>query len=124
MHATALGVGERAGNTEMDLLLVNLRLAGLIDNDLGVGQLPGQDQPRVHRRHDLGDLLPLDQQGLGELQGRLDVDPVARAGALGVALEDERSGAVAKDVAHHLDHVSAGRLGRRVGSHEASVVEP
>ena len=34
VHATALGVGERAGNTEMDLLLVNLRLAGLIDNDL------------------------------------------------------------------------------------------
>jgi 2-isopropylmalate synthase len=34
VHATALGVGERAGNTEMDLLLVNLKLAGLIDNDL------------------------------------------------------------------------------------------
>jgi 2-isopropylmalate synthase len=35
VHATALGVGERAGNTEMDLLLINLKLAGLIDNDLG-----------------------------------------------------------------------------------------
>jgi 2-isopropylmalate synthase len=34
VHATALGVGERSGNTEMDLLLVNLRLQGLIDNDL------------------------------------------------------------------------------------------
>jgi 2-isopropylmalate synthase len=34
VHATALGVGERAGNTEMDLLLVNLRLVGMIDNDL------------------------------------------------------------------------------------------
>jgi 2-isopropylmalate synthase len=34
VHATALGVGERAGNTEMDLLLVNLKLEGLIDNDL------------------------------------------------------------------------------------------
>jgi 2-isopropylmalate synthase len=34
VHATALGVGERAGNTEMDLLLVNLRLGGLIGNDL------------------------------------------------------------------------------------------
>jgi isopropylmalate/homocitrate/citramalate synthase len=34
IHATALGVGERAGNTEMDLLLVNLRLNGMIDNDL------------------------------------------------------------------------------------------
>ncbi len=34
VHATALGVGERSGNTEMDLLLVNLRLSGAIDNDL------------------------------------------------------------------------------------------
>jgi 2-isopropylmalate synthase len=34
VHACALGVGERAGNCEMDLLLVNLRLNGLIDNDL------------------------------------------------------------------------------------------
>ncbi len=34
IHGTALGVGERAGNTEMDLLLVNLRLADIIDNDL------------------------------------------------------------------------------------------
>jgi 2-isopropylmalate synthase len=34
VHATALGIGERAGNTEMDLLLVNLRLLGLINNDL------------------------------------------------------------------------------------------
>jgi len=34
VHATALGVGERAGNTEMDLLLINLRLVDAIDNDL------------------------------------------------------------------------------------------
>jgi len=34
IHATALGVGERAGNTEMDLLLVNLKLLGWIQNDL------------------------------------------------------------------------------------------
>lgn len=34
VHATALGVGERTGNTEMDLLLVNLKLNGQIDNDL------------------------------------------------------------------------------------------
>jgi 2-isopropylmalate synthase len=34
IHATALGVGERAGNTEMDLLLVNLKLSGRIPNDL------------------------------------------------------------------------------------------
>jgi 2-isopropylmalate synthase len=34
LHATALGIGERAGNTEMDLLLVNLKISGAIDNDL------------------------------------------------------------------------------------------
>jgi 2-isopropylmalate synthase len=34
IHGTALGIGERAGNTEMDLLLANLRLLGIIDNDL------------------------------------------------------------------------------------------
>jgi 2-isopropylmalate synthase len=34
VHATALGVGERTGNTEMDLLLVNLKLNGRIENDL------------------------------------------------------------------------------------------
>jgi len=34
LHATALGIGERAGNTEMDHLLVNLKLMGKIDNDL------------------------------------------------------------------------------------------
>lgn len=34
VHGTALGIGERAGNTEMDLLLVNLKLNGQIDNDL------------------------------------------------------------------------------------------
>jgi 2-isopropylmalate synthase len=34
VHATGLGVGERAGNTPMDLLLVNLRLMGWIDHDL------------------------------------------------------------------------------------------
>ncbi|MCA8978437.1 MAG: 2-isopropylmalate synthase [Planctomycetes bacterium] len=34
LHATALGIGERTGNTEMDLLLVNLRLNGIIHQDL------------------------------------------------------------------------------------------
>lgn len=34
IHACALGIGERSGNTPMELLLVNLRLLGLIDNDL------------------------------------------------------------------------------------------
>jgi 2-isopropylmalate synthase len=34
VHATGLGIGERVGNTEMDLLLLNLRLLGWIDNDL------------------------------------------------------------------------------------------
>jgi 2-isopropylmalate synthase len=34
VHGTALGVGERCGNAEMDLLLVNLKLLGWIDRDL------------------------------------------------------------------------------------------
>ena len=34
VHASALGVGERVGNTPMDQLLVNLKLLGWIDNDL------------------------------------------------------------------------------------------
>lgn len=34
VHGCALGIGERSGNAEMDLLLVNLRLLGWIDRDL------------------------------------------------------------------------------------------
>ena len=34
VHGVALSLGERVGNTPMELLLVNLRLMGLIDNDL------------------------------------------------------------------------------------------
>ncbi|HEY0384944.1 MAG TPA: hypothetical protein VGC64_02990, partial [Pyrinomonadaceae bacterium] len=34
VHGSALGVGERVGNTPMDQLLVNLRLMSWIDNDL------------------------------------------------------------------------------------------
>ncbi|MBA2502987.1 MAG: 2-isopropylmalate synthase [Pyrinomonadaceae bacterium] len=34
VHGSALGIGERVGNTPMDGLLVNLKLMGWIDNDL------------------------------------------------------------------------------------------
>jgi isopropylmalate/homocitrate/citramalate synthase len=34
IHGAALSLGERVGNTPMELLLVNLRLMGLIENDL------------------------------------------------------------------------------------------
>jgi 2-isopropylmalate synthase len=34
VHAAALSLGERVGNTPMELMLVNLRLLGLIDQDL------------------------------------------------------------------------------------------
>ncbi len=34
IHGTALGIGERCGNAAMDQILVNLRLMGIIDNDL------------------------------------------------------------------------------------------
>lgn len=34
VHATAIGIGERCGNTPMDQLLINLKLEGLIETDL------------------------------------------------------------------------------------------
>jgi len=34
VHASALGIGERVGNTAMDQLMVNLKLMGAIDRDL------------------------------------------------------------------------------------------
>jgi 2-isopropylmalate synthase len=34
IHGTALGIGERCGNTEMDLLLVNFKLLGMHQGDL------------------------------------------------------------------------------------------
>ncbi len=34
VHGCALGIGERVGNAPMDLMLVNFKLLGLIDNDL------------------------------------------------------------------------------------------
>jgi len=36
IHATALGLGERCGNTEMELLLVNLELLGVTVGDLSI----------------------------------------------------------------------------------------
>jgi 2-isopropylmalate synthase len=36
VHGTALGIGERSGNTEMEQLLVNLKLMGIHDADLTV----------------------------------------------------------------------------------------
>ena len=34
MHGCGLGIGERSGNAEIDLLLVNMKLLGWIDRDL------------------------------------------------------------------------------------------
>lgn len=34
LHGAGIGIGERAGNTPMDTLLVNMKLLGYIDNDL------------------------------------------------------------------------------------------
>jgi 2-isopropylmalate synthase len=34
VHAAALSLGERVGNTPMEMMLVNLRLLGVIDRDL------------------------------------------------------------------------------------------
>src|SRR3989442_9288667 len=38
VHGCAMGIGERVGNTPLDLLMVNLKLMGCIENDLA--QLP------------------------------------------------------------------------------------
>jgi hypothetical protein len=59
VHAAALALGERVGNTPMELMLVNLRLLGLIDRDLSTlkkifsrgGQShPHRDSPELPRR--------------------------------------------------------------------------
>ncbi len=34
VHGCALGIGERVGNAQLDLILINLKLLGVIDNDL------------------------------------------------------------------------------------------
>jgi isopropylmalate/homocitrate/citramalate synthase len=57
VHGTALGIGERVGNTEMDLLLVNLKLLGMHDGDLSrlteycqtVSEATGVPIPRATR---------------------------------------------------------------------------
>ncbi|HBP22586.1 MAG TPA: 2-isopropylmalate synthase [Planctomycetes bacterium] len=40
VHGTALGVGERCGNTSMDQLLVNMKLMGFMDEDRDLSKLP------------------------------------------------------------------------------------
>ena len=61
VHGSAGGIGERVGNTPIDLLMVNLKLMGWIDNDLsqlgdyvkfvaGVVQVPLPDQYPVFGR--------------------------------------------------------------------------
>ena len=40
VHGCAMGVGERCGNTSMDLLIVNLKLMGYLDPDLDLTVLP------------------------------------------------------------------------------------
>jgi 2-isopropylmalate synthase len=44
VHGTALGVGERCGNTSMDQLLVNMRLMGFLGPDVDLTQLPAYVQ--------------------------------------------------------------------------------
>ncbi|MBI3722791.1 2-isopropylmalate synthase [bacterium] len=40
VHGCAIGIGERCGNTSMDLLIVNLKLMGYLDPDLDLTMLP------------------------------------------------------------------------------------
>ena len=48
VHATALGIGERVGNAQMELVLLNMKLLGQLDQPLADGE---------HRRGDLTKLL-------------------------------------------------------------------
>ncbi|MEW6279771.1 MAG: hypothetical protein AB1758_14180, partial [Candidatus Eremiobacterota bacterium] len=85
----AVGVGERVGNTPMELLLLNLKLMGVVDNDLsGLGDyvetvsrhyrvpLPhawpalGRDAYRVTSQSSASRLLELLQLGERELMER------------------------------------------------------
>ena len=45
IHGTGLGLGERVGNVAMDQILINLKLLGLIDNDLAI---LGEYMQRIH----------------------------------------------------------------------------
>jgi isopropylmalate/homocitrate/citramalate synthase len=61
VHATALGIGERVGNVEMDLLLINLKLLGAHTRDLH--QLPAYAQLASRA---LGVPIPPGYPALGE----------------------------------------------------------
>jgi isopropylmalate/homocitrate/citramalate synthase len=50
VHGTALGLGERVGNCQIDQLLVNLKLMGLIKNDFSALAEYVKKGPRIHRR--------------------------------------------------------------------------
>ena len=52
LHGTAIGIGERVGNTPMELLLVNLVLMGYIDRDLSALCEYCDDRVRGDRRAD------------------------------------------------------------------------
>jgi len=61
VHGTALGIGERVGNAEMDLLLINLHLLGAHQHDLG--KLPEYCQLASRA---LGIPIPVSYPVLGE----------------------------------------------------------
>src|SRR5213078_3100581 len=65
VHATALGVGERVGNAEMDLLIVNLKLLGAHRREL-----PRDGGGRVPHRHG--------RARRGDHQGEIEGPRVAR----------------------------------------------
>ena len=52
VHAAANALGERVGNTPMELMLVNLRLMGLIDRDLSTPEGVLRESRRCHAHHD------------------------------------------------------------------------
>lgn len=83
IHGTALGIGERVGNTPMEHLLLNLRLAGLIDQNLD--RLPDYVEA-VHRHCQVP--LPYNWPALG--RDSFTVVTQSRLEAVQQALKKER----------------------------------
>ena len=59
VHGTALGIGERVGNAPLDQILVNMKLLGLIDNDLSrlADYVRTVSEAVAHRPSEQGDRL-------------------------------------------------------------------
>jgi 2-isopropylmalate synthase len=111
-HGTALGVGERAGNTPLELLILNLSLAGRWSSDL----VPVADYCRLAAEH-LGVAIPPSHPLVGE--GAFRTATGVHAAAIGKAvrqaewLSDRVYGAVPAAAVGRTQEVCIGPLSGR-----------